>query len=918
VVDSTADAVDANPGDGVCANTAGACTLRAAVQEANTTVASAGKVEIHLAADAEYPLSLAGADEDQAATGDLDVHRRIVVHGGGAAVDAADIDRVFHVHGGGLLRLEEITITGGRARSGGGAEVEAAGRLELRDSTVADNEAPADYPGALLLFGGGGISNRGELVAVQSTITGNRASGTIDCPPPSWHVFCANGGGVMNWASASFAQVTFSGNEVVGGDASGGALATFGSSTVVSSTFVDNRAVVSSTTVVGNTFAGPVTITASALSGPVPLCDPPLQFANVAGTSGGQNVLTDASCPFTHPTDRLVPSVDLGPLTDNGGPTATHLPAAGSPLVDASQLCPGTEDQRHAPRPQGGACDVGAVESPHVAPPSVPLDLVVDDAADAVDVDPGDGACATAAGTCSLRAAIDETNANWPAVDHVAIAPGVDPVLSLAGPVDDLNATGDVDINGAVVITGGGAVVDAGGVGAALDVRANGGASVQIVDVVVTGGSAGGVRHAQGDLVLSDVGVSGNSSPGDGAGVHSADGTLTVASSTIRNNQTTGCCPRGGGLFADGSDVLVADSTVEVNVASRGAGIFATDATLTIERSTVRFNVATVGGGGVAVVRGDVDVVDASIVHNVVQIGHGGGLHLEDVVGASVLSSLIRGNEAEGPAPSLVTATGGGVAVDGGSLEIADTRIEHNAAERGGGVFNAGALTLRDSTVSENEATTDSGSAFGGGLSAEGGQTTIDATTFVENEATSGPAPRGGAIHVGAGGSLVLTRSTLDANRATGTFASAGSALSVANGNATVTGATITDNVSSAAAVERIIGSLTVAGTAVANPGPNCNGVTGSGGYNVVDDNTCGVVGPGDLPGVDPALGPLSDPDEPTPTRIPLAGAPVIDRIPAGTPALCDGSVPVDQRGLPRPVGSGCDSGAVERQPTDP
>ena len=36
-VDSTADAVDANPGDGVCASAAGECTLRAAVMEANAS-----------------------------------------------------------------------------------------------------------------------------------------------------------------------------------------------------------------------------------------------------------------------------------------------------------------------------------------------------------------------------------------------------------------------------------------------------------------------------------------------------------------------------------------------------------------------------------------------------------------------------------------------------------------------------------------------------------------------------------------------------------------------------------------------------------------------------------------------------------------------------------------------------------------
>ena len=34
-VDSTVDAVDAVPGDGICADASGACTLRAAIHEAN-------------------------------------------------------------------------------------------------------------------------------------------------------------------------------------------------------------------------------------------------------------------------------------------------------------------------------------------------------------------------------------------------------------------------------------------------------------------------------------------------------------------------------------------------------------------------------------------------------------------------------------------------------------------------------------------------------------------------------------------------------------------------------------------------------------------------------------------------------------------------------------------------------------------
>lgn len=60
----------------------------------------------------------------------------------------------------------------------------------------------------------------------------------------------------------------------------------------------------------------------------------------------------------------------LGATADNGGNTATDLPAAGSPAVDA--IPPGsctdlsgnpvTTDQRGIARPQGSACDIGSVE----------------------------------------------------------------------------------------------------------------------------------------------------------------------------------------------------------------------------------------------------------------------------------------------------------------------------------------------------------------------------------------------------------------------------------------------------------------------------------------------------------------------------------------------------------------------------
>jgi CSLREA domain-containing protein len=95
-VNSTADAVDAHPDDGVCATAQNVCTLRAAIQETN---ALAGADTITLPASM-YTLSIPGPFEDQAATGDLDITDDLTLTGAGAAntiIDGGGLDRVFDI-----------------------------------------------------------------------------------------------------------------------------------------------------------------------------------------------------------------------------------------------------------------------------------------------------------------------------------------------------------------------------------------------------------------------------------------------------------------------------------------------------------------------------------------------------------------------------------------------------------------------------------------------------------------------------------------------------------------------------------------------------------------------------------------------------------------------------------------------------
>ena len=99
----------------------------------------------------------------------------------------------------------------------------------------------------------------------------------------------------------------------------------------------------------------------------------------------GYNIADDASCSFTA-TDSTnsSPTLDasLGALADNGGPTQTILPMAGSPTIgqvppgstlNGVQVCP-SADQRADPRPGAGEtdCTIGATEYGAIPPADTP------------------------------------------------------------------------------------------------------------------------------------------------------------------------------------------------------------------------------------------------------------------------------------------------------------------------------------------------------------------------------------------------------------------------------------------------------------------------------------------------------------------------------------------------------------------
>lgn len=92
---------------------------------------------------------------------------------------------------------------------------------------------------------------------------------------------------------------------------------------------------------------------------------------NGGGDCGGIPPTADGA---THDSDDSCAAASSGPsllaaLGDFGGATPTHVPLAGSPLIDTGSVSCGDRDQREQPRPSG-RCDIGSVEVRQPTPAS--------------------------------------------------------------------------------------------------------------------------------------------------------------------------------------------------------------------------------------------------------------------------------------------------------------------------------------------------------------------------------------------------------------------------------------------------------------------------------------------------------------------------------------------------------------------
>lgn len=377
-VNSTADSNDANTADNVCADSAGNCTLRAAIEQANVThEGGQGSDTIVFALNLPAVINLT--------LGELSVTSNVTIFG----TDARNLTvqrsteggtpkfRVFRISGpvGNSVFISSLTIANGNVANdtsdagfdfhGGGISVYPNNSLDLTNVTVRNNAANF----------GGGIANAGSVSIKQSTINNNTA---------------LQGGGLNNGSPliSTITNSTFSDNAANGNAATqglgGGILSSAGLLIIHNATISNNSA----TSFGGGIFSSDSprlrnTIVAVNTSG---IGSPDVHGAfvslgnNLIGNASGSTGFTignpGANGDKVGTTENPINPL-LGPLQNNGGQTDTREPAFESPVKNAGNNCvlnltcsgfnpPNglTTDQRGTgfPRRVGSNVDIGAFE----------------------------------------------------------------------------------------------------------------------------------------------------------------------------------------------------------------------------------------------------------------------------------------------------------------------------------------------------------------------------------------------------------------------------------------------------------------------------------------------------------------------------------------------------------------------------
>ncbi|HWD54918.1 MAG TPA: choice-of-anchor Q domain-containing protein, partial [Acidimicrobiales bacterium] len=507
------------------------------------------------------------------------------------------------------------------------------------------------------------------------------------------------------------------------------------------------------------------------------------------------------------------------------------------------------------------------------------------------------------------------------------------------------------------------------GDGAGIEIDGSGNAST-VVDIdgsTINGnsnidGNGGGLaQDVDSTLTITDSVIDGNAASSDGGGLYlNADSTSVdkLSNDTIGDTGEgeANSASKGGGVFISQIDPTFTDVNVNGNNATGdGAGVYINDGTSSFTGGSISNNTLTGdegSGGGVFIGNGTNTFSGVSILSNVAQNGGSGGGVYISLGTNSFTNTTVNGNQAIWA--SGTDGAGGGMYFDNGTNTFTGGSIDSNSAYEGGGAFlYNGTETFTRADISSNTAT-ESGAGLFIFVENIDTPTTITASTISHNTI---PTPAIGVTSfVGDGAGILadgcnqinLTNDTIASNTASilgGGYFGGNCFFNTAGPNkpgAKPTTSAATSHVVAPPTTNFLFDTidantsgsgggnintsdesiLNAAETIVADGvsgevvGTNCTfgdgGTLTSGGYNLIDDTTCGTPATGDIIGQPAQLGALANNGGPTNTEVPASTSPAVGGVPAG---VCSGTgITTDQRGNARGAGTGgsCTIGAVE------
>lgn len=307
-----------------------------------------------------------------------------------------------------------------------------------------------------------------------------------------------------------------------------------------------------------------------------------------------------------------------------------------------------------------------------------------------------DGVCATAEGTCSIRAAIQE--ANFLAGEDVISIPAGKFTLSRKGAGEDAALTGDLDVTNDLTINGvfRGTLVK-GKKDRILDVAP--GVTLTLRNIAFQGGSvgaknvtgddaSGGCIRNRGTILASSLTLTGCKATNDGGAVANLGGAFAMSGTVAKSKAGHD----GGGLATTGGTLGIGGTNVTKNKAGNAGGGVAAHGDVTVDGCTLDGNGAGAGGGGgVAVATGTATLTNVTLSGNKTK-GAGGGVAVEAAATAHVVHATFEKNKAKLAGAALANA-------GGGTLTLANSLLDQNKKVTCGGTVTTLGGNVEDTAV---------------------------------------------------------------------------------------------------------------------------------------------------------------------------------------------------------------------------